>query len=268
MKLVAGFLDADTTVATVTDRQHPHWVVGTTAGLLAAVAGWTAATVGGDAVFVAVGVALAAGGLLATLPRLSDRLVDRRGHLVVGGGAVAVVAAATWWAAQTPASLPGELYALVTALFGVLLCTAGEGALADRRVRDGTVLARADTTVPRYRRAAVQVPLSAGAIWLVGVVLGSPPGPAVVAAGVIPTVLLSDGDGELVVIEEGVVLGRSDDFGGYLLPWWALSGVDHDDDATVSITQSLPVPLPRRRVTDDAATARSVADAARRARRR
>jgi len=237
-------------------------------GLCSSVVGWVAAVAGSSfAPSAAVGGWLVGSALVWAVPELRDAVVDRRGHLLVGGSAVLLPLVVAGRARLAGDPVPGGVYAMLAVLSGLVLASAGEAALVDRRVAAGTVLARVDVTTPRTRQFLFHLLGSALTLYALNWVFAAETDLFVLLVGAVTSaVFVGDDDRELVVLEDGLVVGRTDGTGGRLLPWWAVDAVTADGE-TVRLRQSLP-PLSRRRVAASAEGARELADAARRARRR
>jgi hypothetical protein len=237
-------------------------------GLCGAVVGWIATVVGASFVlWTAVGGGLVGGSLASLAPDTKDAVVDRRGHLVVGGLAVLLPTAVAGHAQLVGDPVPGATPATFVLLTGLFFALAGEGQLADRRVADGTVLARADVSTPRTQQVLLHTVGSALVLYGLSLTFGDEIDLSVLLVGAVTSaVLTGNDDRELIVLEEGLVVGRSDGTGGTLRPWWTINAVTADE-GTIWLRQSLP-PVPRRRVATSEAAARAFADAARRARRR
>ena len=237
-------------------------------GLCSAVVGWIAAVVGVSLVpTAALGGWIVGTALVSLVPGVRDAAVDRRGHLLVGGAAVLLPLVVAGRARLAGDPVPGGVYAMSVVLSGLLLASAGEARLVDRRIAAGTVLARVDATTPRTRQFLFHFLASALMLYAVNQVFAAETDLFVILVGAVTSaVFVGDDDQELVVLEDGLVVGRSEESGGSLLPWWAVDAVTADGE-TIRLRQSLP-PLPRRRVATSEEAARTLVDAARRARRR
>jgi hypothetical protein len=237
-------------------------------GLCSAVVGWIATVVGVSLVpTAALGGWIVGTALMSLVPGVRDAVVDRRGHLLVGGVAVLLPLVVAGRARLAGDPVPGGAYAMLVVLSGLLLASAGEGRLVDRRIAAGTVLARVDATTPRTRQFLFHLLASAAALYGIDLVFAAETGLFVILVGAVTSaVFAGDDDQELVVLEDGLVVGRSGGSGGSLLPWWAVDAVTADGE-TIRLRQSLP-PLSRRRVAASEEAARTLVDAARRARRR
>jgi hypothetical protein len=252
----------------VSDSWRPNTTTVVWGGLCGAVVGWIAAVTGASFVLLAaLGGGLVGGGLVSLAPGLRDAAVDRRGHLLVGGLAVLLPTAVAGRAQLAGDPVPGGVYPMVVVLAGLVLASAGEGYLVDRRIAAGTVLARVDATTPRTRQFLFHFLASAAVLYGVDLVFAAETDLFVILVGAVTSaVFVGADDQELVVLEDGLVVGRSEGTGGTLLPWWTVDAVTADEE-TIRLRQSLP-PLPRRRVAASAEAARTLVDAARRARRR
>ena len=228
------------------DSLRPNTTTVVWGGLCGAVVGWIAAVTGASFVLLAaLRGGLLGGGPGSLAPGLRDAAAAPSGHLPVGGLAGPPPPAVAARAPPAGGPLPGGGCPMVVVLAGLVLASAGEGYLVDRRIAAGTVLARVDATTPRTRQFLFHFLASAAVLYGVDLVFAAETDLFVILVGAVTSaVFVGDDDQELVVLEDGLVVGRSEGTSGTLLPWGTVDAVTADE-GTSRLRQWVP-PLPRR----------------------
>jgi|APHM01.1.fsa_nt_gi hypothetical protein len=243
-------------------------VLATLAGVLVAWPVSTVTTVPIGELAAGTGVALGVWVVVSWVA--TEWLLRRRLHVVVGGSAVVgSLGLLVMQRLGTVSHLDGSpVYPLGVFVCGSLLFSQGTSDLAVVRERNETVQDRVSVSVPRGRRLLRGVILVGVAGVGVRLLVGDPVGWSGVLAGTVSGLLFydaGDGETELVAVESGLIVVTN---GTRRFVPWRFVHPPTRTESSIRLSNLWPYPGVYRRVTDDAADARSFVDTVRRRRRR